>query len=70
MPQIVAFAGPAGPFFFFCLSSSRPSSRLRGWGWFSLIQVRRCPGFVHSCPTRLQQGLFGDSVVLLPYPAL
>lgn len=58
-----------GLFFFFCLSSSRPSSRLRGWGWFSLIQVRRCPGFVHSCPTRLQQGLFGDSVVLLPYLA-
>ena len=21
-------------------------------GWFSLIQVRRCHGFVHSCPTR------------------
>lgn len=36
-------------------------------GWFSLIQVRRCHGFVHSCPTRPQQGLFGASLVLLPY---
>ena len=36
-------------------------------GWFPLIQVRRCHGFVHRCPTRPQQGLFGASLVLLPY---
>ena len=50
---------------FFCPPVLSPA----WWGWFSLIQVRRCHGFVHSCPTRPQQGLFGASLVLLPYLA-
>lgn len=37
--------------------------------WFSPPWIGRCPGFVHNWPTRLQQGLLGTSVVLLPYPA-
>ena len=55
-------------FFFFCLSSSRPSSRLRGWGWLSLIQVCRCPGFVHNWLTRAQQGWFAASLVSVSLP--
>ena len=54
-------------FFLFCLSSARSSFRLRGWGWLSLIQVRRCPGFVHNWVTRLQQGLSRASVVSFSY---
>ena len=36
--------------------------------WFSLIQVCRCPGFVHNWLTRAQQGGFAASLVSFPYP--
>ena len=69
MPQIVAFAGPPGPAFsflpFFCPFVLPPAWR----DWLSLIQVCRCPGFVHNWLTRAQQGGFAASLVSFPYPA-
>ena len=50
---------------FFCPFVLPPAWR----GWLSLIQVRRCPGFAHNWPTRLQQGRQPVSLVLLPYLA-
>ena len=51
---------------FFCPPVLSPA-----WmGWLSPIPFRRCPGFAHNWPTRLQQGWSGASVVSLPYLAL
>ena len=39
-------------------------------GWLSPIPFRRCPGFAHNWPTRLQQGWSGASLVSFLYPVL
>ena len=63
-----AFAGPPRPAFsflpFFCPFVLPPAWR----DWLSLIQVCRCPGFVHNWLTRAQQGGFAASLAF-PYPA-
>ena len=65
-----AFVGPPGPAFsflpFFCPFVLPPAWR----DWLSLIQVCRCPGFVHNWLTRAQQGGFAASLVSFPYLAV
>ena len=70
MPQSLPLQARLGllfpflPFFFPPVLSS-------AWmGLLSLIQVCRCPGFVHNWLTRAQQGLSGASVVSFPYLAV
>ena len=59
-----------GLLFLFCLSFARSFS-LPAWrDWLSLIQVCRCPGFVHNWLTRAQQGGFAASLVSFPYLAV
>ena len=51
---------------FFCPPVLSPA-----WmGWLSPIPFRRCPGFAHNWPTRLQQGWSGASLVSFLYPVL
>ena len=51
---------------FFCPPVLSPA-----WmGWLSPIPFRRCPGFAHNRPTRLQQGWSGASLVSFLYPVL
>ena len=69
MLPCAALAGPSGPAFsflpFFCPFVLPPAWR----DWLSLIQVCRCPGFVHNWLTRAQQGGFAASLASFPYPA-
>ena len=59
-----------GLLFLFCLSFARSFS-LPAWrGWLSPIPFRRCPGFAHNWPTRLQQGWSGALLVSFLYPVL
>ena len=51
---------------FFCPPVLSPA-----WmGWLSPIPFRRCPGFAHNWPTRLQQGWSGASLVSFLHPVL
>ena len=51
---------------FFCPPVLSPA-----WmGWLSPIPFRRCPGFAHNWPTRLQQGWSWASLVSFLYPVL
>ncbi len=51
---------------FFCPPVLSPA-----WmGWLSPITFRRCPGFAHNWPTRLQQGWSWASLVSFLYPVL
>ena len=70
MLPCAAFAGPPEPAFSFSAFLLPAHSLLRGGADFLSSHLAAAPGFVHNWLTRLQQGVFGASLVSFPYPAL
>lgn len=63
MLPCAAFAGPPEPAFSFSAFLLPAHSLLRGGADFLSSHLAAAPGFVHNWLTRLQQGVFGASLV-------